>query len=84
MSRVIGLSDEPPNFAWCFDCVPEENSLLLRSLPDFDGRWPNLPLHAGSRPGGGRVPVRPDFHAAFRVHGVEAALSQLETFYGER
>lgn len=29
MRRVIGLSDEPPNFAWCFDCVPEENSLLL-------------------------------------------------------
>ncbi|NJL73066.1 MAG: mannose-6-phosphate isomerase [Candidatus Competibacteraceae bacterium] len=21
---------EPPNYAWCFDCVPEENSLLLR------------------------------------------------------
>ncbi len=29
MRRTIGLSDEPPNFAWCFDCVPEENSLLL-------------------------------------------------------
>jgi len=29
MRRVIGLSDGPPNFAWCFDCVPEENSLLL-------------------------------------------------------
>ena len=29
MRRVIGLPEEPPNFAWCFDCVPEENSLLL-------------------------------------------------------
>ncbi len=29
MRRVIGLPEDPPNFAWCFDCVPEENSLLL-------------------------------------------------------
>ncbi len=30
MRRVIGLPDGPPNYAWGFDCVPEENSLLLR------------------------------------------------------
>lgn len=30
MERVCGLStDNVPNYAWCFDCVPEENSLLL-------------------------------------------------------
>ncbi len=29
MRRVIGLPNDAPNFAWCFDCVPEENSLLL-------------------------------------------------------
>jgi mannose-6-phosphate isomerase class I len=30
MERVLGLpSDGAPNHAWCFDCVPEENSLLL-------------------------------------------------------
>jgi mannose-6-phosphate isomerase class I len=30
MERVFGLpSDGAPNHAWCFDCVPEENSLLL-------------------------------------------------------
>ncbi len=29
MRRMFDLSPEPPNFAWCFDCVPEENSLLL-------------------------------------------------------
>ncbi len=23
------LPDGPPNYAWCFDCVPEENSLIL-------------------------------------------------------
>jgi hypothetical protein len=30
MEMVCGLSPEGvPNHAWCFDCVPEENSLLL-------------------------------------------------------
>jgi mannose-6-phosphate isomerase class I len=30
MERVCSLPDDgAPNHAWCFDCVPEENSLLL-------------------------------------------------------
>ncbi len=29
MRKVCDLPSEPPNYAWCFDCVPEENSLLL-------------------------------------------------------
>jgi mannose-6-phosphate isomerase class I len=29
MREVCDLADGPPNYAWCFDCVPEENSLLL-------------------------------------------------------
>jgi mannose-6-phosphate isomerase class I len=29
MQRVFNLPAEAPNYAWCFDCVPEENSLLL-------------------------------------------------------
>jgi len=29
MREVCDLPDGPPNYAWCFDCVPEENSLLL-------------------------------------------------------
>ena len=29
MRRVCDLPDGPPNYAWCFNCVPEENSLLL-------------------------------------------------------
>lgn len=29
MRAVCDLPDGPPNYAWCFDCVPEENSLLL-------------------------------------------------------
>jgi mannose-6-phosphate isomerase class I len=30
MQRVCGLDADAPNFGWCFDCVPEENSLRLR------------------------------------------------------
>ena len=29
MKEVCGLSGDAPNYGWCFDCVPEENSLLL-------------------------------------------------------
>ena len=29
MKRVCNLDKEAENYAWCFDCVPEENSLYL-------------------------------------------------------
>jgi len=29
MERTFVLPNDVPNYAWCFDCVPEENSLLL-------------------------------------------------------
>src|SRR5262249_18462241 len=29
MRDLCGLDSEAPNYAWCFDCVPEENSLLF-------------------------------------------------------
>lgn len=29
MERQFDLPKDVPNYAWCFDCVPEENSLLL-------------------------------------------------------
>jgi hypothetical protein len=29
MREVCDLPDAPANYAWCFDCVPEENSLQL-------------------------------------------------------
>jgi mannose-6-phosphate isomerase class I len=31
MKEVCNLDKSAPNFAWCFNCVPEENSLLLKS-----------------------------------------------------
>ncbi len=39
MREVCDLPDGPPNYAWCFDCVPEENSLLL----DFGGTRVEIP-----------------------------------------
>jgi len=39
MRKVCDLDPEPENYAWCFDCVPEENSLLL----DFGGTLMELP-----------------------------------------
>ncbi len=30
MKRVMALPEEAPNYGWCFDCVPEENSILFR------------------------------------------------------
>lgn len=30
LRSAFGLPQDPPNFAWGFDCVPDENSLLLR------------------------------------------------------
>src|SRR5882757_3084569 len=29
MEKEFNLPTDVPNYAWCFDCVPEENSLLL-------------------------------------------------------
>lgn len=29
MRDICGLDSQAPNYAWCFDCVPEENSLLF-------------------------------------------------------
>lgn len=39
MKEVCGLDREVSNFGWCFDCVPEENSLLFR----VDGHLFELP-----------------------------------------
>ncbi len=30
MKKTMALPDDAPNYGWCFDCVPEENSILFR------------------------------------------------------
>lgn len=43
MREKFGLPSGPSNFGWCFDCVPEENSLRLR-FGKFDFELPSLDL----------------------------------------
>lgn len=43
MKEYCDLDQSKQNFAWCFDCVPEENSLLLR-FDDFIFETPSINL----------------------------------------
>jgi len=84
MKEVCGLDPKPDNYGWCFDCVPEENSLLL----EIDGITLEVPsinlvfdrpvsllgekVHARF---GDEFPIRFDFldtmgggHLSFQVH----------------
>ncbi|MGA2207678.1 MAG: class I mannose-6-phosphate isomerase, partial [Terracidiphilus sp.] len=92
MRRHFDLPPEPANFAWCFDCVPEENSLRF----DFGGRVveaPALPLvheHAEELLGseivkrfGAEFPIRFDFldtveggNLSLQVHPLRAYIAE--------
>jgi mannose-6-phosphate isomerase class I len=39
MKKVCGLDESVDNFGWCFNCVPEENSLLI----EVDGATVEIP-----------------------------------------
>lgn len=84
MREVCDLPDGPPNYAWCFDCVPEENSLLL-GFGDIQVELPSLNLvfrHPEELLGepvygryGAEFPIRFDFldtmdgqNLSFQVH----------------
>jgi len=43
MREVCDLDKEAVNYAWCFDCVPEENSLLLK-IGDVHFETPSINL----------------------------------------
>jgi mannose-6-phosphate isomerase class I len=82
--EVCDLPREKPNYGWCFDCVPEENSLLLGfgniqfEIPSidlvFDQPQPLLGKDVYGR-FGDEFPIRFDFldtmgggHLSFQVH----------------
>ncbi|MBO3731831.1 class I mannose-6-phosphate isomerase [Glycomyces niveus] len=44
MKRKLDLDPSKPNYAWCFDCVPEENSLLLEDAGGAIVEIPSLDL----------------------------------------
>jgi mannose-6-phosphate isomerase class I len=43
MKEVCGLDPDQANYAWCFDCVPEENSLIL-GFGDVEIEIPSINL----------------------------------------
>ncbi len=84
MREVCDLPEGPPNYAWCFDCVPEENSLLL-GFGDIQVELPSINLvfrHPEQLLGeavygryGAEFPIRFDFldtmdgqNLSFQVH----------------
>ena len=74
MKDVCDLPRDAVNYAWCFDCVPEENSLLLRfgtttiELPSIDLVYQHpRELLGASIPSrfGAEFPIRFDFLDTF-------------------
>jgi mannose-6-phosphate isomerase len=70
MKQVIGLDSDADNYAWCFDCVPEENSILLDvggdivELPSVDVVFTQPAALLGPRTYarfGAEFPIRFDF-----------------------
>jgi mannose-6-phosphate isomerase class I len=92
MKNQFDLDPSKPNYAWCFDCVPEENSLLLRfgdvriEIPSLDA----VLLHPLELLGekvharfGAEFPIRFDFldtiggqNLSFQVHPLTEYIQQ--------
>lgn len=84
MKEVCDLDRSVDNFGWCFDCVPEENSLLLKfgetvmELPSLDVVFQEPQALLGEKVYarfGDEFPIRFDFldtmdggHLSFQVH----------------
>ncbi len=92
MKEVCDLPREAENYAWCFDCVPEENSLLL-GFGDITIEIPSINLvfrHPRELLGeavharfGTEFPIRFDFldtmeggNLSFQVHPVTEYIQQ--------
>jgi hypothetical protein len=92
MKEVCDLPREAENYAWCFDCVPEENSLLL-SFGDVKVEIPSINLvfqHPHELLGeavharfGTEFPIRFDFldtmeggNLSFQVHPLTEYIQQ--------
>jgi mannose-6-phosphate isomerase class I len=92
MKDVCGLDRESPNYGWCFDCVPEENSLLLGfgaarfEIPSLDLVLDQPLGLLGERVYqrfGAEFPIRFDFldtigggNLSFQVHPLTAYIQQ--------
>lgn len=92
MKEVCDLDKEKENFAWCFDCVPEENSLkIIVGDEEFETPCINLVFtHATQLLGikveerfGKEFPIRFDFldtmdggNLSFQVHPTNAYIKE--------
>ena len=92
MKEVCDLDRNAPNFGWCFDCVPEENSLLLGfgnitlELPSIDlvfYQSRRLLGEAVEARFGAEFPIRFDFldtmgggNLSFQVHPMTAYIRE--------
>jgi mannose-6-phosphate isomerase class I len=92
MREKCNLDSNAPNYGWCFDCVPEENSLLL-GFGDIKFEIPSINLvfaHPQSLLGekvharfGDEFPIRFDFldtmgggNLSFQVHPLTEYIQQ--------
>jgi mannose-6-phosphate isomerase class I len=93
MREQFALPEGPPNYAWGFDCVPEENSLVLR----FGAREFELPaltlVHEQPRPllgetvyqrFGAEFPIRFDFLDTMRGGNLSLQVHPLTSYIREK
>ena len=92
MQEVCDLDSDVDNFGWCFDCVPEENSLLLRfgdrtfEAPALDLvlRYPQALLGDGVvRRFGAEFPIRFDFLDTMRGGNLSLQVHPLTDYIRE-
>lgn len=92
MKEYCDLDRTPKNYGWCFDCVPEENSLLLGfgnvrvELPSIDLVFDQPRALLGDKVHarfGDEFPIRFDFldtmgggHLSFQVHPLTEYIQQ--------
>ena len=92
LKGFCNLDRTPKNYGWCFDCVPEENSLLLgfgdlrMELPSIDLVFDQPRALLGDKVHarfGDEFPIRFDFldtmgggHLSFQVHPVTEYIQQ--------
>jgi len=92
MKEVCDLDRSVDNYGWCFDCVPEEDSLLLKfgdtimELPSIDVAFQEPRALLGERVHarfGDEFPIRFDFldtmgggHLSFQVHPLTEYIQQ--------
>ena len=93
MKEVCDLDRSAKNFAWCFDCVPEENSLLLQ-YGDVKVEIPSIDLVFAQPEGllgrsvydrfGAEFPIRFDFLDTMQGGNLSLQVHPLESYIKDK